>query len=258
MTDRITGFFARRLLIEISKNGFTKSSTRSIKAVQAGLVILAVFVALPVFANTITVTNTLDSGPGSLRDAIATAAPGDTINFSVTGTITLTSGELLINQNLTITGPGASGLAISGNFLSRVFDIGSGTVAVSGLTIQNGSTSADPGGGIYNHGTLTLSNNTLSNNSAAIGGGIYNNGTLTVTNSTLSGNVSSDGGGIYNLRHADREQQHPLRQLPQRNNPPTTAAASSTTRHADLHQQHPLRQFCRRYGGGILNIAAAC
>ena len=94
----------------------------------AGLVMLAVFSALPVFGNTITVTNTADSGPGSLRDAIATAAPGDTINFSVQTPvpITLTSGELLINKNLTISGPGASSLAISGNNASRVFDIGSG------------------------------------------------------------------------------------------------------------------------------------
>src|SRR5436190_22998205 len=54
------------------------------------------------------VTSTADNGPGSLREAIASAAPGDTLTFAVTGAITLTSGELLITTNLTITGPGAN------------------------------------------------------------------------------------------------------------------------------------------------------
>jgi hypothetical protein len=164
---------------------------------------LAVFSAVPAFAAGITVTNQADSGPGSLRDAIAAAAPGDTINFSLTlpATITLTSGELLISKNLTISGPGASSLTISGNNSSRVFEIGSGfTVAISGLTIQNGS--ADTGGGFVNSGTLMLSNSTLSGNRATIaGGGILNAGTLTLTNSTLSGNDSCcyfGGGGIFN------------------------------------------------------------
>lgn len=58
---------------------------------------LALLCATPVTlrAGTITVTSTADSGPGSLRAALAGAASGDTINFAVTGTITLTSGELL-------------------------------------------------------------------------------------------------------------------------------------------------------------------
>jgi len=57
-------------------------------------------------ATTITVTNTNDSGPGSLRQALANANNGDTINFAVTRTIFLTSGELLVDKTVTISGPG--------------------------------------------------------------------------------------------------------------------------------------------------------
>src|SRR5437773_7884855 len=92
-------------------------------------------------AATITVINTSDSGAGSLRQAISDSSSGDTINFdsSLNGqTITLTSGELLINKNLTITGPGADQLAINGNAASSVFHIKSG-VTISGLTITNGN-----------------------------------------------------------------------------------------------------------------------
>src|SRR5262245_59643710 len=78
-----------------------------------------------VSAATITVSHTKDSGPGSLRRAIQNAAPGDTINFSATGVITLTGGELLIAKNLSIVGPGSSILAVSGNTSTRVFEISS-------------------------------------------------------------------------------------------------------------------------------------
>lgn len=167
---------------------------------------LAVFSASSAFGSTITVTNTADSGTGSLRDAIVGASAGDTIDFNLTypATITLTSGDLFISPNLTINGPGASKLAISGNNLYRVFDIGSGaTVTISGLTIQDGNVAgafSDTGGGIRNTGALTVSDCALSNNTADFGGGIYNfpGKTLTVTNCTLSGNSAALGGGIYN------------------------------------------------------------
>jgi len=79
---------------------------------------------------TITVTNTNDNGAGSLRQALVDANNGDTIDFdpSLNGqTITLTTGELLINKNFTINGPGANLLTVNGNASSRVFHVGSGT-----------------------------------------------------------------------------------------------------------------------------------
>jgi hypothetical protein len=161
---------------------------------------MAVFSAVPAFGNTITVTNMLDSGPGSLRDAIATAAPGDTINFSLASPATITlASTLTISSNLTISGPGASSLAISGNKSVQVFSVGVGiTVTISGLTIEGGSGSI--GGGIYNKGTLIVTNSTLSGNSASSGGGgIYNSGTLMLSSSTLLANTTSQyGGGIAN------------------------------------------------------------
>ena len=154
---------------------------------------------------TITVTSLADGAanaancPGAscrLRDAIEKAVNGDTINFSVTGTITLNSGALNITKNLIIQGPGAAQLTVSGNNASGVFFITSGdTVTINDLTITNGSSSTT-GGGISNSGTLALNDARLSNNKATNGGGaIYNQGNLTITGSTLTTNSSPAGSG---------------------------------------------------------------
>jgi hypothetical protein len=136
----------------------------------------------------------------------------------------------LISRNLTIAGPGASQLAISGNHASRVFEIGSGaTVAISGLSIQNGValTGDERGAGIANRGTLTVTSSTLSGNSAppgAYGGGIFNEGTLTLATVTLAGNSAGNGGGITNAG--------PLAIMNSTfsgNSPPTMAVASTTS-----------------------------
>src|SRR5712692_3801918 len=74
-------------------------------------------------AATITVTSTADSGAGSLRATLASAADGDTINFAVTGTILLTSGELEVSKSVNILGPGANNLALDGNQASRVLAV---------------------------------------------------------------------------------------------------------------------------------------
>src|SRR5207344_965453 len=73
-------------------------------------------IALSTQAATITVTNTNESGAGSLRQAIADANDGDTIRFGVTGTITLSTGELLVDKSVNISGPGSDNLTVAGGF----------------------------------------------------------------------------------------------------------------------------------------------
>ena len=156
--------------------------------------------------NIILVTNTNDSGPGSLRNALALAKDADTIDATgVSGTILLTSSELQIAHNVTINGPGAENLALDGNTTSRVFENFASNVTISGFTITNGfAAEANGGGGILNHGVLTLSDSIVSNSAAVKGdgGGIGNDGgTLTVTNSAINGNSAFGqifgGGGIW-------------------------------------------------------------
>jgi hypothetical protein len=183
-------------------------------AVAASCLALLCATSVTLRAATITVTSTADSGAGTLRAALASAADGDTINFAVSlpATITLSTGELVVSNSVTILGPGPGNLALDGNAASRVFHITNAvTASISSLTITNG-TSVDPpyplpvGGGIYNdHSTLTVSNCTLSGNSATyLGGGIFNFGadsggaTLTVIASSVNGNSAYGGGGIFN------------------------------------------------------------
>jgi len=170
--------------------------------------------AFEAHADTIIVTNTNDSGPGSLRQALFDSHDGDTINFdpALKGQIiTLTTAELAISKNVTISGPGANLLTVAraqgvSNF--RILHITSShTVTVQGLTITNGSPGSGFGGGILNDGgTLSVINCTLSGNHSPLSGGAIDNfagessATLTVENSTLTGNLADDyGGGIANL-----------------------------------------------------------
>ena len=165
-----------------------------------------------------TVTSLADNGgSGTLRQILANACDGQTIVFAPHGTITLTNGELVITNSLTITGPGATNLAISGNTNSRVFNISSANavVTISSLTIRNGKVTNNPsgnggnGGGVYNVGTLTLTACTLNANAAGTGhaggdgatggngghgGGVYNVGTLTLWACTLNTNAAGTGG----------------------------------------------------------------
>jgi hypothetical protein len=165
------------------------------------------------------VTNLNDSGDGSLRHAIelSNSTPGpNEIDFAagLSGTITLTSGELRIaNNDVKIVGPGAKVLSVSGNHASRVFNINyTRSVSISGLTITSGRSPysdgwSSSGGRIYcGADNLTIFDSNVSNNEATSsllvsGGGIeYVGSSLTIINSTISDNTASGGqaggGGI--------------------------------------------------------------
>jgi predicted outer membrane repeat protein len=135
-----------------------------------------------------------------LRGAIT---DGDIITFAVTGTIKLSTVLPDIVHGLSIAGPGADLLTVSGNHVTRVFNIAAAVnVAISRLTMADGQVGLGVnGGGIYNAGTLTVADCALNGNSTPFvigggsGGGIYNVGVLTVIDSTFSGNVAGGGGG---------------------------------------------------------------
>lgn len=159
-----------------------------------------------------TVTNLNDSGAGSLRQAIADATAGSTITFAVNGTINLTSAQLVIDKDLSISGPGAASLSISGGRTPtgggvRVIN-NSAHLTISGLTIRDGVSGAFAhGGGIWNHGSgvLVVNNSVFANNLGYQGGAIYNDpgGSVTISDTTFSSNsagaaVDGNGGTLYN------------------------------------------------------------
>ena len=200
-------------------------------AALALVLLVGVLLANPAHAKTFTVNSTADTGDATpdgtcntctLREAIQEANPNgesDTIGFAsgLGGEIELsaaTGGFFIQNDtpavDVRIKGP-RGGLTIDGNGEAQVFVIQAPTsdpsdaanAAIEGLTIKNGLAPGTPsiGGGIYNGGTLSLTNSTVSGNHAgAAGGGILNagTGTLTLTNSTVSGNHANNGGGIWN------------------------------------------------------------
>jgi hypothetical protein len=160
------------------------------------------------YANIIPVTNTNDDGPGSLRQALVDGNGGDTITFAVTGTIGLTSAELIIDKPLTLSGPGPDLLTVSRTSKTqfRIFHVtqSSLTVNIEGLTISSGD-AFDYGGAILNdQSNLTLTNCSVVDNAAySAGGGIYSSdgGSVTIVNSIISGNSAAggkypSGGGI--------------------------------------------------------------
>jgi len=162
--------------------------------------------ALPVMrgASTHTVTNTDASGPGSLRQAIldANASGGhDTVTFApgVSGIIVLTSTLPEIDDHLTIVGPGADTLAISGDNSYRVLRVASGvTVTISGVTIRDGNAYGSPGGGIRSAGALILTATHVVSNNAVHGGGVYvGYGSATLSGGQIVSNTAEEGAGLY-------------------------------------------------------------
>jgi autotransporter-associated beta strand protein len=201
---------------------------------QSGNNVVLHYNASTVISTTLVVTNLNDSGSGSLRQALLDASElaGDTISFApgVAGKLILTNGELLVAKPLTIAGPGAGLLAISGNSAHRVFHLTNSTaltnptvINISGVTIcdgrilgTNGPAAHNgenvTGGGILNEATLLLMDCVISNNVAtggaggptnqfgaggnggnASGGGIETSGGLTMNQCTLVSNAATGG-----------------------------------------------------------------
>lgn len=165
-----------------------------------------------------TVSNCEDSGPGSLRDAVANTADGGTIDLTslACSTITLTTGYVpVFQQDLVISGPGADVLAISGGFGQGVIQhFGYGNLGITGVTIRDTfylSTDFPTGGCLYSLGHVTLLAVTVSGchvgdvggTARARGGAIYTRGDLTLSYSTVSYNAAgadvadARGGGVY-------------------------------------------------------------
>jgi hypothetical protein len=160
-----------------------------------------------VHAASIAVTNTNDSGAGSLRWALESANDGDTIYFdfvSLPATITLTS-YLSVTNSVTINGPAANLLAVNGNGRPQCI-IGSDkkatTVTISGLTFTNGAGISITQSFASYPTAVTLSNCTVSGNSSdSPGGGIdIYGGQLTLNNCVVSNNSTTDVGGGISIR----------------------------------------------------------
>ncbi|NLE36872.1 MAG: cadherin-like domain-containing protein, partial [Pirellulaceae bacterium] len=168
----------------------------------------------------------------SLREALALAGPGSTIQFSaalLNQVIRLTyssSTATLPVANVQIVGLGAPFLTIDANSRGAAFQaisgeslvshltvtggtnsgiiVGSGTsLSIDGLVVRGNRAGSIDGGGIRNQaGTLTVANSTIFDNLAMFGGGIYSWGpdaVVTITDSTVRGNSSIQyGGGLYN------------------------------------------------------------
>ena len=144
-----------------------------------------------------TVTNCVWSGAGGLQEALA---GGGTVTFACDGVIVVPG--IGISYDTTLDAAGHD-VTLSGNQVNGVFSVNSAqrSLTLIGLKVADGNTSGS-GAAIYNRGTLTVTNSTLSGNRAsARGGGIYNNyGTVTVTNSVFLANHAISGGGIDNER----------------------------------------------------------
>jgi hypothetical protein len=166
----------------------------------AVLIAVATWLGAIAQAATLTVTNTEDSGPGSLRAALAAANDGDTIDATgISGTIILTNGQLLVSNSVTIAGPGANQLTISGNDAQRVLFINPGApgaasppsepfpiVSISGVTLAHGNAQGGAGGTGGGGG----------GGAAGMGGALFiNGGDVTLESVNLSQNVARGGNG---------------------------------------------------------------
>ena len=165
------------------------------------LLFVSLMFSVSVFATTTSVSSLGDAGAGSLRDIISAASSGDTIDFLVAGTITLSGGEIVINKDLVILSTGPANLTLSGNSNSRIFNITGGKIFITSISFENGVITGS-GGAIQNSSpdTVTIEKSVFNSCSASIdGGGIKNTGMfLNISDCTFTNNQSGfDGGGLY-------------------------------------------------------------
>lgn len=213
--------WARRNIPSRNEVAFLRASaTRRIRSLVGVIVAVLLLVSslgiagwFVFFQPSKTLVTTLqdNNGVGSLRWCINNAPSGSTIRFAqgLSGTIELTGGDLVFagGKRLTITGPGANQLAISGGNTGAIIRVSKGaTLNVSSLSFKNSETVNDAF--LFNEGTLAIANSIVSANKRTVyvssyGGGIENKGTLIVSKSTISNNSTSggilgEGGGIDN------------------------------------------------------------
>ena len=193
-----------------------RTTTRILAALLSVAAVLSVSLPPAVASGAVAVTNHNDSGPGSLRQAIADAAPGDLVQVPA-GTYMLSSGELVVAKDLTIAGAGSGVTVIDAQTASRVIHTeGAGNqVTISGVTIRNGkavpapgTTEAEGGGVLNDQATLTLTDDLITGNTAfadtlgrdrsggnADGGGVFSNGRLNLVRTDIRGNSATAVGG---------------------------------------------------------------
>ncbi|AEA66358.1 Ig-like domain-containing protein [Pseudomonas brassicacearum] len=133
-----------------------------------------------------TATNNLNSGIGSLRAALGSAQNGDIVTFNTSMTVALTQ-VLVVDRNVTIDGDlnndNVADVTLDGQYRTQIINVTSGTTAtLDGLVITRGMVAGNGGNG----GDDAL---------VSQGGGIYNAGTLTLRNVTVTANAASGGGG---------------------------------------------------------------
>lgn len=177
--------------------------------------------ASPALAADQVVANNLDTGGGSLRQAIIDVGDGETVTIpGSVGPIALTSGEISFNKSITITGAGAATTSISGNDASRIFHVmaPATSLTLGGMTLRDGLATGAVGGAIFaESGALTLSNLALVDNHVQVGpggdalggGAVYAGlGGITLNSSTVTGNSAAisttaatdcchGGGGVF-------------------------------------------------------------
>ncbi len=211
-----------RALIRRGNRKLVRRSTSRMRRVSAAAAVLAggmagaVAVAPPAFAGTPCTAAALISAitAANTANGTVTLTSGCTYTLTASNNTTDNGGVGLpdITGNVTIQGSGATiaRSTASGTPVFRIFDVSaSGNLTLNSVTISNGlaSNGQQGGGGIFNHGALTVTGSTFTNNSApsstgTSGGGINNSGSLSLSTSTFTGNSAQEGGGVFNQKTA--------------------------------------------------------